>query len=107
MKGYRRCPGSPQSQQIAYQCHQEEKKINRDRQKLMHSQYQSEDFHGALRKRLFKYIENFTSKNRNFSDKKNKKKKHIFHISAQNIDYGYSFEPPQRGGANEYPQSMF
>ena len=31
----------------------------------------------------------------------------FFHISAQNIDYGYSLEPPQRGGSNEYPQSMF
>ena len=31
----------------------------------------------------------------------------IFLISAQNIDYGYSLEPPQRGGSNEYPQSMF
>ena len=30
-----------------------------------------------------------------------------FHISAQNIDYGYSLEPPRRGGSNEYPQSMF
>ena len=31
----------------------------------------------------------------------------IFHISAQNIDCGYSVEPPRRGGSNEYPQSMF
>ena len=31
----------------------------------------------------------------------------IFHISAQNIDCGYSLEPPQWGGSNEYPQSMF
>ena len=30
----------------------------------------------------------------------------IFHISAQNIDYGYSLEPPRRCGSNEYPQSM-
>ena len=44
--------------------------------------------------RLFKYIENFTSKNITFSDKKSD----IFHISAQNIDCGCS---------NEYPQSMF
>ena len=29
------------------------------------------------------------------------------HISAQNIDCGYSLEPPQRGGSNEYPQSIF
>ena len=34
-------------------------------------------------------------------------KKLIFHISAQNIDCGYTLEPPRRGGSNEYPQSMF
>ena len=38
-----------------------------------------------------------------FSDKNSD----IFHISAQNIDCGYSLEPPRRGGSNEYPQSMF
>ena len=27
----------------------------------------------------------------------------IFHISDQNIDCGYSFEPPRRSGSNEYP----
>ena len=31
----------------------------------------------------------------------------IFPHSAQNIDYGYSLEPPRRGGSTEYPQSMF
>ena len=31
----------------------------------------------------------------------------IFHISAQNIDCGYSLEPPRQGGFNEYPQTMF
>ena len=31
----------------------------------------------------------------------------IFLISAQNIDCGYSLEPPQRGGSNEYTQSVF
>ena len=31
----------------------------------------------------------------------------IFLISAQNMDCGYSLEPPRRGGSNEYPQSMF
>ena len=39
-----------------------------------------------------------------------------FHISAQNIDCGYSLEPPvcgysleppRRGGSNEYPHPMF
>ena len=53
--------------------------------------------------RLFKYIENFTTKKGIFSDKNSD----IFHISPQNIDCGYSLEPPRRGGSNEYPQSMF
>ena len=42
-------------------------------------------------------------KNENFQMKNSD----ILHISAQNIDCGYSLEPPQRGGSNEYPQSMF
>ena len=36
--------------------------------------------------RMFKYIENFTTKNWKFSDKNSD----IFHTSAQNIDCGYS-----------------
>ena len=35
-----------------------------------------------------------------------KEKSDIFHISAQNIDCGYSLEPPRWGGSNEYPQFM-
>ena len=31
----------------------------------------------------------------------------FFRISSQNIDCGYSLEPPRWGGSNEYPQSMF
>ena len=31
----------------------------------------------------------------------------IFLNFAQNIDCGYTLEPPRRGGSNEYPQSMF
>ena len=31
----------------------------------------------------------------------------ISHISAQNIDCGYSLELPRWGSSNEYPQSMF
>ena len=42
-------------------------------------------------------------KNENFQIKNSD----VFHISAQNIDYGYSLEPPRRGGSNDYPQSMF
>ena len=53
---------------------------------------------------LFKYIENFTSKKlKKISDKN----PDIFHISAQNIDCGYSLEASRRGGSNEYPQSMY
>ena len=42
-------------------------------------------------------------KNENFQIKNS----NIFLVSAQNIDCGYSLEPPRRGGSNEYPQSMF
>ena len=42
-------------------------------------------------------------KNETFLDKNSD----IFHISAQNIDCGYSLELPRRGGSNEYPQFMF
>ena len=38
-----------------------------------------------------------------FSDKNSD----IFHISAQNIDCGYSLDLPLQGGSNEYPQSMY
>ena len=48
-------------------------------------------------------IKTFGHKNEIFSGKKND----IFLIFAQNIDCGYSLEPPRRGGSNEYPQSMF
>ena len=57
-----------------------------------------------MKTRLFKYTENFTTKKRKFSDKK---LWFFFHISAQNIDRGYSLEPPRRGSSNGYPQSMF
>ena len=42
-------------------------------------------------------------KNENFQIKNSD----IFHVSAQNINCGYSLEPPQQGGSNKYPQSMF
>ena len=42
-------------------------------------------------------------KNENF----HQKKLDIFLIFAQNIDCGYTLEPPCRGGSNEYPQSLF
>ena len=69
--------------------------------------------------RLFKYIENFTTKKGEFHIKKS----YIFHIFAPNIDCGYSLEPPHhffskhrlwypleppwRGRSKEYPQSIF
>ena len=52
---------------------------------------------------LFKYTENFTTKNWKFSDKNSD----IFHISAQNKDCGYSLELPHWDSSNEYLQSMF
>ena len=58
-----------------------------------------------LRKHAYSHIlKNFTTiKIENFQIKN----PDIYHISAQNIDCGYSLEPPRRGGSNEYPQSMF
>ena len=58
--------------------------------------------HHISKTRLFKYIENFTTKIWNFSAKNSD----IFHISAQYIDCGYLLEPPRRGGSYEYLQSM-
>ena len=36
-----------------------------------------------------------------------KKNSGYFHISDENIDCGFSLEPPRWGGSNEYPQSIF
>ena len=47
---------------------------------------------------IFKIVENENFQWKNFD---------IFLIFAQNIDCGYTLEPPRRGGSNEYPQSMF
>ena len=58
----------------------------------------------SLRKHAFSNIlKSLPPKNENFQIKNSD----IFQISAQNIDCGYSLEPPRRGGSNEYPQSMF
>ena len=58
----------------------------------------------TLRKQAYSNIlKNLPPKNEIFLDKNSD----IFHISAQNIDCGYSLELPQRGSSNEYPQSMF
>ena len=65
---------------------------------------QSKGLNGITKTRLFKYIDKFTTKNGKLLDKK---KSDIFHISAQNIDCGYSLEPPRRDGSHEYQQSMF
>ena len=42
-------------------------------------------------------------KNENFQTNKSD----IFHVSAQNIDCGYSLESPRRGDSKEYPLSKF
>ena len=55
-----------------------------------------------MKTHLFKYIENFTTKNLKFSDKNSD----ISLISAQNIDCEYSLEPPCCGSSNDNPQSV-
>ena len=58
----------------------------------------------TLRKHAYSNILQILSpKNENFQIKNSD----IFHVSAQNIDCGYSLEQPRRGGSNEYPQSIF
>ena len=58
----------------------------------------------TLQKHAYSNIQKILSpKTENFQIKNSD----IFHISAQNIDCGYSLEPPRRGGSNEYPQSLF
>ena len=58
----------------------------------------------TLRKRAYSDIQKILPpKNGNFQMKNSD----IFHISAQNIDCGYSLEPPRRGGSNEYHNLCF
>ena len=49
------------------------------------------------------YWKFYNQKKENFQIKKSD----IFHISAQNIDCGYSLELSRWVGSNEHPQSMF
>ena len=58
----------------------------------------------ALRKHAYSNIlKILPPKNENFQIKNSD----MFHVSVQNIDCGYSLEPPHRGGSNGYPQSIF
>ena len=58
----------------------------------------------ALRKQAYSNVlKILPPKNENFQIKN----PDIFHTSPQNLDCGYSLEPPRLGGSNEYPQSMF
>ena len=57
----------------------------------------------ALRKHAHAiYRKSFGCKNEKF----HWKNFDIFLTFAQNIDCGYTLEPPRRGGSNEYPQSI-
>ena len=58
----------------------------------------------TLRKHAYSNILNILPPQNEYFQMKNSDN---FHISAQNIDWGYSLEPPRQGGCNEYPQSMF
>ena len=55
------------------------------------------------KKTLFKYIENFTTRNWKFSDKK----LWYFSYVCSKHRLWYSLEPPRQGSSNEYPQSRF
>ena len=71
----------------------------------------SQEFQSKLKKKKKTYENTSIQIYWKFRHKKNesfqiKKKSDIFHISAQNIEYGYSLEPHRRGGSNEYSQSL-
>ena len=68
-------------------------------------QARSLQFLDTLRKLANAIYRDFESvkKNENFQQKNFDI---FFFIFAQNIDCGYTLEPPRRGGSNEYPQSM-
>ena len=58
----------------------------------------------SLRKHAYSIILKILApKNENFQIKN----PDIFYTSAQNIDCGYSLEPPCRGGSNEYHSLWF
>ena len=61
------------------------------------------DMHQTIRRPRMNKKKKKKKKNENFHVKNSD----IFHISAQNIDCGYSLEPPHRGGSNEYPNLCF
>ena len=67
------------------------------------SQHMRKGYLSITKTCLFKCIENFSTKIESFQIKILM----FFYISAQNVDCGYSLEPPRQGGSNEYPQSMF
>ena len=56
----------------------------------------------SLRKHAYSNTLKIAPPKTKFSDKNSD----TFHISAQNIDCGYSLEPPRRDDSNEYPQSI-
>ena len=60
--------------------------------------------HSALRKHAYSNILKILPPK---SEKNQIKNSNIFHSSAKNIDCGYLLEPPQWGGSNKYPHSMF
>ena len=71
----------------------------------MHCIPDKKNLKGSLRKHAYSNILKILpqKKNENFHIKNF----YILYISDQNIDCGYSLEPPRRGGSIEYPQSMF
>ena len=69
--------------------------------------YRILNFREKLRKHAYSNILKILPPKNEKKKKKSYKNSDIFHISAHNIDCGYSLEPPRRGGSNEYPQYMF
>ena len=69
---------------------------------MIYSRYSNIVLIYTTKTRVFKYIENLTTKNENFQMKNSDS----FTISASNINCGYLLEPPWLGGCSKYTQSM-
>ena len=85
-----------------------------ERQKFLHVDNEDSDQTARIRRLSWVFVgyenapiqihwEFLPTKNENF----HMKNSGSFQISAQDMDCGYSLEPPRRGGYNECPQSMF
>ena len=75
-----------------------------------HSMFSAKSYQRQISHQLSLHKHTYSNIYRKFYNQKRKifrQKIDIFYIPAQNIDCGYSLEPPWWGSSYKYPQSMF